>query len=172
MPDRLIKMLSRILIAAMFYTCTSQAAYSEVLQGRWEKVELLPAGTQVTVYIDSGEILECYLFNTSRDILLVVTSISREQRRIPKDSVVKIVARNYDDSLKNGAFIGLASGAATGITITALINTTRHRSGVGDRILGTLLFGLIGMGIGVLIDFRHQGQETVYEAAKKNPSKE
>lgn len=156
----------------MLGTCISLPLSAQVIPGRWEKVHLLPAGNEVRVYSDSGEILDCFLFSSKGEVLVVVDSLSHEQHRIPKSSVQKIIAKDYDDTIKNGALIGLAAGAAGGVLFASLLDSPKHPYSAGDRVLGGLLFGLVGMGIGALIDFKHQGQEVIYEAIKKQPNQD
>jgi len=137
---------------------------AQVIPGKWQKVDLLTAGSEITIRTNYGETLDCFYFSSARESLLVVESISKEQRRIPKGSVKQIIARHYDDRLRNGAVLGFTAGAASGIAITAATSTRRHRNTITDRVLGSLLFGLLGMGVGVLVDYRHKGEEVLYQA--------
>jgi hypothetical protein len=141
---------------------------AQVIPGKWQKVELLPAGSPIVIKTFSGEVLDCFYFHASREILLVVESISKEQRRIPKSTVRQIIAKDYDDRLLNGGLTGLVAGAAAGILITSVTDTARNNNTAGDHVLGALLFGLLGMGFGSLIDYKHKGREVVYEAPAGN----
>lgn len=140
---------------------------AQVIPGKWQKVDLLPAGSEIIIKNESGEVLECYYFSSTREILLVVESVSKEQRRIPKSSVKLITAKDYDDRLLNGALLGLSVGVAAGIGVTTVSESARQRNSTTDRAFGAFLFGMLGMGLGILIDYHRRGQEVVYEAPGK-----
>jgi hypothetical protein len=149
-----------IALQAMF----SVPVTAQVIPGKWQKVDLLTAGSEVIIRTNYGETLDCFYFSLTDEFLLVVESISREQRRIPKSSIKQITARRYDDRLRNGALLGLTAGAVSGIAITTATSSRRHKNTAADRVFGSLLFGLLGMGVGVLIDYRHKGDEVLYQA--------
>jgi hypothetical protein len=142
-------------------------AHAEVIPGKWQKVDLLQSGSPIILKTVYGEILDCIYFSSSDEMLLVVESVSKQQRRIPKASVEKITAKEYDDPLLNGGLIGISIGAGLGVAFTSLSDTARHRNSASDRVIGCALFGLLGMGVGALVDFKHRAPTVVYEAPRK-----
>jgi len=155
-------------VAILLVTGSLPAA--EIIRGKWQKVESLPAGSPIVIRTLQGEQIECTLFGSDSETLLIV-EVTGIQRRIGKSMVQSIVASRYDDRLRNGAIIGLSAG----LGFTALLATLPSYRHPNDRatvaIFGAVLFGLSGMGLGTLVDHEHQGRELVYEAPRtQNPN--
>lgn len=142
-------------------------APAQVVPGKWQKVDALPAGTQIIIKTNYGEIVDCVYFSSDRETLLIVETNGGVQRRIFKPSVEKVTAKNYDDRLTNGAILGLSTGAALGVVLSSLSGREHHSIGVSDRLLGGVVGGLLGLGLGIFIDSQHKGREVLYEAAKR-----
>ncbi len=161
-------MIRRFLSLAMAFlllACSLPAA--EVIRGKWQKVDMLPAGSPIIIKTRYGEKLECTYFDSNRESLLVVET-GRGQRRIRKEDVESVIAEKYDDSLVNGAVIGLSAGVAAALLAAALSKDALHRSRVNIAVFGSVLFGLSGMGIGALVDYRYRGSEVIYLSPKQN----
>ena len=161
-----VKRVAALLTITLLIIQASPAP-AEVIPGKWQKVDLLLAGSKIILKTGYGEILDCIYFGSDDETLLVVESVSKQQRRISKTSVEKITATEYDDRLLNGSLIGLSIGAGLGIALTSATEIARQRNGVGNRVLGCALFGLLGVGFGALVDYKHRGSEVLYEAPKK-----
>jgi hypothetical protein len=159
--------LSAWLAIILLLILQTAPASAEVIPGKWQKVDLLLSGTQIILKTHYGEILDCIYFSSTDDILLVVESVSKQQRRILKSSVEKITATQYDDRLLDGSLIGLSVGTGLGLAFTSATNTARHKNSISDRVIGCALFGLLGMGLGALVDYRHRAPEVVYQAPQK-----
>ncbi len=140
---------------------------AEVIPGKWQKVDLLPSGSPIIVKTRYGEKIECIYFDSNRDSLLVVEA-SGNYRRVRKEEVESVVAEKYDDSLANGAIIGLSAGVGVAMLTAAFSKDALHRSRVNIAVFGSVLFGLLGMGIGTLVDYHHRGNELIYVAPKPN----
>ena len=160
----MIRRLLSIAVAFPLLVCSLPAA--EVIPGKWQKVDLLPAGSPIIIKTRYGEKLECAYFDSNRESILIVET-GAGQRRIRKEDVESIIAQKYDDRLLNGALIGLSVGVAVALLTAALSKDALHRSRVDIALFGSALFGLSGMGIGALVDFHHKGSEVIYVAPKK-----
>ncbi len=138
---------------------------AEVIPGRWEKVDLLIAGSSITVKTRYSEVIRCSYYDSNRDSLLVVEP-GGKQRRIRKDEVESIIAEQYDDSLKNGMLIGMASGVGAALLLAFASDKSLHRSRANIAVFGSIMFGLMGLGVGALVDYEHKGREVIYQAPK------
>ena len=161
----MIRRFLSLAVASSLMICSLPAA--EVIPGKWQKVDLLPAGSPIIIKTRFGEKLECSYFDSNRESILVVEN-GRSQRRIRKEDVESIIAQKYDDRLLNGAVIGLSAGVAAALLTAALDKDGLHRNRVNMAVFGSVLFGLAGMGIGTLIDYHHRGSEVIYVSAKRN----
>jgi hypothetical protein len=150
-------------LAFLLLTCSLPAA--EVVPGKWQKVDLLPAGSPITIKTIYGEQVPCTYFSSDRETLLIVETLGN-QRRIRKAEIESIFAEKCDDRLINGAVIGLSAGVASALLLALARGDSSHQDKVGTAVYGSILFGLCGMGIGTLVDYHHQGREEVYRAAK------
>jgi hypothetical protein len=96
---------------------------------------------------------------------LVLLMKDRQQRDVPYAAIVRI--DRPQDTLANGALIGLASGAILGL-IAFIDNETNCRQfcfDPGTAIIAVPLFGGIGAGIGVAIDALVRRDPTLFRRA-------
>jgi hypothetical protein len=149
----------------MSLICGSLQA-AEVIPGRWQLVDMLPAGSPVTIKTTAGEQVSCLYFYSDRESVLVVEN-QGSQRRIPKSIIESVVAEKYDDSIRNGALLGAAAGVGFAVIAAIAPGDMTHRTRVNVGTFGSVLFGLCGMGVGALLDFHHRGRELIYQAKKK-----
>ncbi len=156
------KCISAVL-AFLVLLCSLPAA--DVIPGRWEKVDLLISKTPILVKMRSGEQFEATFFSSDRNVLLVVET-GGALRRVRKAEVDTVVAEKYDDSLKNGVITGLLVGVAG----AALLTFAGHKPDQGSRaptgVLRGVMLGLVGSGMGALVDYHHKGREVIFEARK------
>ncbi len=145
-----------------------------VVPGRWEKVEALPAGTELTITLNSKERLEGPLRSTGSDEL-VLGSEGGEDLRLPKSGIVKITSgdRTARDSVTDGLLWGTLVGAAVGVPW--LIWGLSYEGGESDdaRAIGTglcLMSVGIGAGVGLAADAARKGHEVFYVAAEDRSS--
>jgi hypothetical protein len=161
-------MFRKLISAAMaFLLLIVSLPAAEVIPGRWQKVDLLPAGSPITIKTIYGERVPCTYFGSDRETLLIVESRSN-QRRIRKTEIESIIAEKYEDRLINGAVIGLSAGVASALLLSLARKNAPHRDRVNLAVFGSVLFGLSGMGIGTLVDFQHSGREEIFRAVE-NP---
>ena len=128
------------------------------------------AGTfdQLLVLVKSGDTLTVTdgAGVRSRGKLADVSASSLEldiagTRRMFRDADVTTIEKRGDDSLRNGALIGLvAAGAIFGPAIGAV---TRDW---GAAVAGGLIYAGLGAGIGVGIDALIQGDRVIYAASR------
>jgi len=137
---------------------------SEIIHGRWEKVDLLTAASPILIKTIYAEEIDCLYFSSDRETLLIVET-SGVQRRIAKAVIERVTAREYDDTLTNGMILGLAAGIGAALLV-ALVPKDSTSSRTTTGIFGGVLFGLSGMGIGAMVDFHHKGSEVIYQAPK------
>ena len=77
------------------------------------------------------------------------------------------IARKGDDSLANGALIGLAIGAGLG---AAVLGTVDDGPGAGWVAFASVLYGGIGAGIGVGVDALVRGERVIFAAPRRSAS--
>jgi hypothetical protein len=160
------------MLRRLFYTLMSilllagNAPAAEMVRGRWQKVDIMPAGTPITVTTNPGEQVSCIFFSSDRDTILVVET-SGTQRRILKSIIQSIVAEKYDDRLRNGSIWGLSAGLTFAALLATVPRDMSQRGRVSAGVFGGVLFGLAGMGLGALADYHIQGRELIYQAAAK-----
>ncbi len=140
---------------------------AEVIPGKWQKVDMLEAGSPIIIKTKYGEKLKCTYFDSNRESLLIVEN-GGGQRRIRKEDVESVIAEKYDDRLFNGAVIGLSVGVGATLLTAALSKDSPQRNRVNLAVFGSILFGLTGMGIGSLVDFHHRGSEVIYTAIRQS----
>lgn len=139
----------------------SQVGFGGVVPNRWDKIDVLPEGTEIIIKMEGGERLECeYLYSDAER--LVIRDFDEIERELPKSGIKKI--QTLDKTGKNqvwdGALIGGAIGAAA-MGITAAAIETDDKSGAGLAVLW-------GAGIGAAIGFGVDGaigaRETLFES--------
>ena len=96
---------------------------------------------------------------------LFITDVEGRKVEIPKSGVRKVVRQPIrQDSAWNGAAIGAAAGFA-GVVVTGLV-WAAAQSEEGEEGVGILVFGPIGLGVGLLvgygIDRTRPGEDVLY----------
>lgn len=157
------KCISTVL-ALLIPLCSLPAA--DVIPGRWEKVDFLVSKTPVLIKMSSGEEFEATFFSSDRAVLLVVDA-GGGLRRVRKAEVETVIADKYDDRLKNGAISGLLVGVGGAALLTFVPRDSEHDRRVSTAVFKGVLLGMVGMGLGALVDYHHKGREVLYEARKR-----
>ena len=78
---------------------------------------------------------------------------------------ISVIRRRERDSLKNGAAIGFASGAAIMVGLFAHHGELHH---AGFVFFYSSLFGAAGAGIGVGLDALHENSRVIYSTTPSN----
>jgi len=138
---------------------------SQTIIGRWEKVDALTPGTEISVKLKSGERTDC-AFKSSGPKVLILSEANGKERAIPKSAVDTIVSRKeYSDGAKDGFLrglvVGLAAGAAFGAISSSKVDSSERPLLWGA---GLVLGAGIGSGIGYAGDKMHKGHELLYRA--------
>ena len=136
---------------------------AEVIAGKWQKVDLLTAGSPILIKTIYAEQVECLYFSSNRETLLIVETHG-VQRRISKEVIETVTALEYDDTLANGMVLGLAAGLCAALLMALVPRDPSASNRATTAVFGGVLFGLSGMGIGALADFHHKGREVLYRA--------
>ena len=104
------------------------SALAEVVPGRWEKVEALKSGSQITVELKNGDRIKGQFEGLSPSELLLRTGSA--QAVVPKGEIRQITIVRHD-SVKNGTLIGAGVGAVIGkgSCCTKLLNLHRLSGG-------------------------------------------
>ena len=132
---------SRIAVIALILVgVLSVPAQAQVVPGRWEKVQTLPLGSQITLELKSRDRIEGQLEGLSPSELLLKTGSA--QASIPRADIERITTRG--DGLLNGVLIGAAIG---GGIMAALALPPEHDFSTG----GVAILTLAGVGAGALI---------------------
>jgi hypothetical protein len=111
-------------------------------------------GLQVTIVAEDGEQIEGRVTEVTNSAVRV--SLRKAIEEVPIDRIVRI---EQQDSLKNGALLGLTLGAVTGAIAGSFEEQDRARwmivNGIGN--------GLFWMAIGIGIDALNDNRRLLYE---------
>jgi hypothetical protein len=140
--------------------------------GRWEKVEGLQPGTDISVRLKTGDRLNGSFKSISQDALEIIDD-STHVRKLPKSVIqaVETLSKN-PDRLCNGTLIGALIGAAGGIAgMVAFGNAKtngpvhwRDEDGPGYLVGAALVGGAIGAATGAIVDASIKHPEVLYKA--------
>ena len=123
-------------------------ARAQVIPGRWEKVEALKLGSQITMDLKSGDRIEGNFEGLSPSELSLRTGSA--QAAIPRSEIQKITARQHDRRW-NTTLIGAGIGAGIGF------GTVVARAGGWEKGEEFAAYGwglsLLGAGIGALVAY-------------------
>jgi hypothetical protein len=115
-------------------------------------------GLQVTIVADDGERVEGRVNAITESAVRI--SVRKAIEDVPIDRIVRI---ERQDSLKNGALIGLTVGAVSGLIAGAM----EERDRATRMILGAVGNGLICMAFGIGIDALNDNRQVLYERGVK-----
>jgi hypothetical protein len=128
----------------------------------------------ITVTDDSGTETKGRLLRFTPDELTMI--VDGQPRTFARQHVATIF--EHGDSVKNGALIGLATGAALGLLSGATQNSCGglwegpHRCTSSEKarlaVGGALITGALGAGIGTGIDALRPGRRVIYRRPKSN----
>ena len=149
---------SRIaVIVLIFVVLLSVPAQAQVIPGRWEKVEALQLGPQITVKLKNGARIEGQCEELSSSELLLRTGTA--QARIPRADIERITTREAD-GLAEGAILGTIVGLGF-----ALLGHGLSESSFSEKtLLGVAILAGIGAGVGVGIDALKKTEVVLYQA--------
>ena len=133
-------------------------AQAQVIPGRWEKVQTLPLGPQITVELKSGDRLKGQFEELSPSELLLRTGST--QAGIPRADIERISTREAD-SLVNGAIIG--AGVVVGFVLVG------HAIAEGgsvtlSSVAYTAIWAAITAASGVGLDALKKTEVVLYQA--------
>lgn len=130
-----------------------------IVPGRWEKLDALQPGQQITVTLKSGDRIDADFQSSSPDEISLVTRSRRllAALKIPKADVEQVSSLEADSRL-NGTLIGAGVGAAFGLTGIATADSAK------GPLIGSAITAGIGALIGFAIDAVRKKSEIVYQA--------
>ena len=151
-----MKAQSVLIILTVLVTTSLRA---QVVPGRWEKLDALQPGQQITVTLKSGDRIDADFQSSSPDEISLVTRSRRllAALKIPKADVEQVSSLEADSRL-NGTLIGAGVGAAFGLTGFATADSAK------GPLIGSAITAGIGALIGLAIDIAHKRSEIVYKA--------
>ena len=148
----------------LFILISSSLLNAQVVPGRWEKVDSLPANAQLTITLKSGNEAN-YIFNSSDSANLAVQSESGTELVIPKADVTKVVRLKPPSN--KAAWIGAGVGAAAVAAsfLVALCDANGCR-GEGNIVAATVALSALGALVGYSIGkaVADPSEEVVYQA--------
>ena len=139
---------------------------AQTIPGRWEKVDQLPPGSNITITLTTGQKITAAFCGAQTDFLTV--TIDSTEMKVPKADV-QTIARTANDRLRNGVLIGTGVGFAAGFL--SLVSFNAHvtasgpiwdREGVGYYIGAGLIGAGIGAVTGLMIDSARKTTEIIY----------
>ena len=150
----------------LFILISSSLLNAQVVPGRWEKVDSLPANAQLTVTLKSGNEAN-YTFNSSDSANLAVQSESGTELVIPKDDVAKVVRLKPPSN--KAAWIGAGVGAAAGaVPLPVALCSANGCRGEGNIVAATValsaLGALVGYSIGKALADDSPSEAAVFQA--------
>ncbi len=153
--------MTRIALALVAATVT--ASLTEAQTASFDRLALqLNQGDRITVTDSDGQELQGRIVDLSSSTLSLQTDgLRRDLNR----GDVSVIQRRERDSLKDGAAIGFASGAAIVVGLFANHGALHH---AGFVFFYSSLFGAAGAGIGAGLDALHQPSQVVYRTAPSN----
>lgn len=150
---------------------TSPSLSADVVPGRWDKVEELEVGSQIIVFLQQGDRLECELLEVTGEYLVVLTEGERDLK-LRKQTIEKITRpQGIKDSTGNGTWIG--AGIGFGVGFGGMVAWEKSKTASGYRLaeenLGwALAGGAIGAVGGALIGRAIDAGNETYEVVYKN----
>jgi hypothetical protein len=147
-----------------------------VYPASWDKVDVLPASTAVTVVLETGERRRYRFAQSDRDNLRVLTT-SGQLENLQKSRVRRVERHGVADQTVDGIALGALIGAGTGLGLMGIAYAsaceTCDAPEPGPMFLaaGTFSAGIGGF-VGWLIDKLHKGKETVFPAVSPMVSHE
>ncbi len=153
------------IITLVLTAAASTASFAEAQTVSFDRLALhLNQGDRITVTDGDGRELRGQIVDLSSSTLTLQTG---GLRRDLDGGDISVIRRRERDSLKNGAAIGFASGAAF---IVGLIAHTGelHHAHAGFVLFYSSLFGAAGAGIGAGLDALHEESQVVYRTAPSN----
>jgi hypothetical protein len=113
-----------VLVLAGVVLLVTSFGYSDVIPGRWEKVDSLQAGSNVVVELVSGDRVEGELLSSAADALTIRDNGAA--RVIPKEAVSRVLVarRTGKHGALYGAAIGAGAGVATGLAVSSQFDET------------------------------------------------
>lgn len=127
------------------------------IPGRWEKLDSQIPTTGLTVFLKSGERINCFFKESDSETLTVVDPVAGE-RRLQKSGVDRVeTSLAVRDSAMNGTLIGFGIGAGGYLGIHAVIIPLQDHD-----FPSALIFGGIGALVGFLVDRTSQGPDVLY----------
>jgi hypothetical protein len=148
----------RLLLSVCAFMIFSTPAWAQRATRFSDLSLIVEIGDSVRVTDASGRILTGRLEGLTQGSLDV--RVNSDVIRIPADNVRTVAARR-NDSLANGAWIGLASGAALGIAAGATL--AEHDEQAEAMLAAGLVYGGIGAAVGVGIDAMIRGRKVIYQ---------
>ncbi len=151
-----VRTLGRLFLTIVVFLVPLAALDAGVVPGRWEKLEAQPPGTAIRLTLRSGD-ERVAVFQDATPEALRVHAPGGVEMLIPKAAIAKVETRfKVEDTTGDGIAIGAAVGSILGAT----------GSGAGDlnRSGAIALIGIMGAGVGYLIDKAREKPETLYVA--------
>ena len=150
-------------IALVLVAATATAPLAEAQSLSFDRLALqLNQGDRITVTGSDGRELQGRIVDLSSSTLSLETA---GLRRDLNGGDISVIRRRERDSLKNGAAIGFASGAAIMVGLFAHHGELHH---AGFVFFYSSLFGAAGAGIGVGLDALHENSRVIYSTTPSN----
>jgi hypothetical protein len=156
--------LTLSVILLMFVT-TATPAEAQGVASTFEQLRLLVrAGDTVTVDESTGTVITGRIESLSPSTLILMTE---GRRRELLESDITIIRQRRQDSMANGAIIGLMSGAAAAGVLIA-VACADDDCGGGEAAALIAIYAAVGTGIGVGVDALITKKQVIYEKAVKS----
>jgi hypothetical protein len=151
----------RSAILLVLFTAMTQTAAAQGIAGSFEQLQIIVRpGDSVTVTDATGRETTGKIASLSSSTLALLADGARLDL---SESDVSTIKQRRDDSLANGALIGLATGAALASVLVIAVAAEDEDVDAGSAALIIGLYGAIGTGIGVGVDALIRGRQVIYQ---------
>ncbi|MFQ5663782.1 MAG: hypothetical protein ACE5HL_08120 [Terriglobia bacterium] len=144
---------------------TPQPVPAETRRNDWNRLQNLPAGTELRVSLERARVFKGKLVSVTDDALTL--RATWEGRKTLSASQIVRIHRLHRDSVLDGTLIGLGVGAAAGAILGAA-----PEPGELTRVGAALFLGVIGAGIGAAtgaaVDYHRVELQLIYEKLPEN----
>jgi hypothetical protein len=144
---------------------TSPWAFAQSSLDRWDNLGQVQAGRRIEVVDKKMKPVQGSFISYSQDAILL--RVGQDQVSIPRAEVASVKDREKPSRARN-ALLGLAIGAAGGLSAGAIAGMTYHEE--GETGVFILVFTPIGAGIGAGVGAAlPAGQNTFYRVGSLQP---
>lgn len=156
--------MARVILGILLALLGSVGAWAQSPADSWDNLKQLQVGQKIEVVDMNLKSLKGMFAGFSEQAILIRTD--EGEKAIERASVFRVSTRGGKRA--RNALLGLAIGAATGMTVGAA--ATKHDDEEIVRFLKLGLSPAIGAGVGAGVGAAFPGSRTIYRAPRREPT--